>query len=338
MTDDPLAGDDPLVATETYQPADPETVIEGGGRVSLNRDIAEVPQPLRPLALGEFLALEIPERKMLLGPIIAEQAIAMLFGPRGCGKTHVALGIGSAVATGTDFLRWQAPAPRRVLYIDGEMPAAALKERLEAATGRVVNPGQARQNLKILAADVRRDGLPDLSTPAGRKAFAPILDGFDLLILDNISTLCRSGKENEAEGWGDLQGWALEQRRAWRSVLFLHHAGKGGDQRGTSKREDVMDTVMRMTLPSDYDAKQGARFILDYTKARGMFGEAAESFEASMCDGVWTVRAATSARDEQIIALKTEGCTQREIADEVGCGLATVNRVLKRREAVACGG
>jgi hypothetical protein len=34
-------------------------------------------------------------------------------GARGVGKTRVVHGIGYAVATGTDFLRWQAPRPRR---------------------------------------------------------------------------------------------------------------------------------------------------------------------------------------------------------------------------------
>lgn len=290
----------------------------------------DAPAPLQPLGLADFLALDIPPRRMLLAPIIAEQAIAMLYGPRGCGKTHIALGLGLAVAAGNRFLRWEAPAPRRVLYIDGEMPAVALKERLAAAIIGLPNRSFAELNFQLLAADCRRDGLPDLATTAGREAFAPILEGHDMLILDNISTLCRTGKENEADSWCELQGWALEQRRAGRSVLFLHHAGKGGDQRGTSRREDVMDTVMKLSRPSDYQASEGARFVVEFTKARGIFGDDAESFEANLKDGAWSMRAATCARDERIVELKAEGLSQRDIAKEVGCGPATVNRVLKR--------
>jgi putative DNA primase/helicase len=290
----------------------------------------ETRQPLRPMPLADFLALVIPPRRLLLAPVLPMQAITMLYGPRGCGKTHVAVGIGLAVATGTGFLRWQASEPKRVLYIDGEMPAGALQERLEAAKRKVLNPSFAEQNFEILAADIYRDGLPDLSSVDGREAFAPVLEGFDLVIVDNISTLCRTGKENEAESWGELQGWALAQRRAGRSVLFLHHAGKTGDQRGTSRREDVMDTVMKMSRPQDYKAQEGARFIIEYTKARGFAGDEAEPFEAWLKDGHWTVRDATCARDEAIRALSAEGCSQREIASELGCGLATVNRALKR--------
>ena len=287
-------------------------------------------QPILPVTLGAFLSLTFPTRRMLLAPIIAEQSLNMLFAPRGIGKTHLASAIILAVATGTPFLRWNAPDPRRVLLIDGEMPATVLQERFDAAVAQVMNPSFAREYVSILAADTFRDGLPDLSSAEGQEQLAPHLEGFDLIVLDNLSTLCRFGKENDAESWGPVQGWALQQRRAGRSVLFIHHAGKGGDQRGTSRREDVLDTVMRLRLPDDYEASQGARFILEYTKARGLLGDDAEPFEAWLRDGAWTMRDATCARDERIIALAGEGLKQRDIASEMGCGLATVNRVLKR--------
>jgi putative DNA primase/helicase len=78
----------------------------------------------------------------------------------------------------------------------------------------------------------------------------------------------------------EARKWALAHRRAGRSILFLHHAGKAGAQRGTSKREDVLDTVTALRRPQDYRADQGARFELHYEKARGVFGTDAEPFEA----------------------------------------------------------
>ena len=53
-------------------------------------------------------------------------------------------------------------------------------------------------------------------------------------------------KENDADSWVPVQAWALAQRRAGRSVLFVHHAGKSGLQRGTSRKEDVLDTVIAL--------------------------------------------------------------------------------------------
>ncbi|MCC6780468.1 MAG: AAA family ATPase, partial [Hyphomicrobiales bacterium] len=87
---------------------------------------------LRLLDLAELLALDIKPRGMVLDPIIPERGMAMLYAARGIGKTHVALGIAHAVATGSRFLTWRAPRPRRVLLIDGEMPAVTLRERLQA--------------------------------------------------------------------------------------------------------------------------------------------------------------------------------------------------------------
>jgi len=42
--------------------------------------------------------------------------------------------------------------------------------------------------------------------------------------------------------------------------LDRFRAKAGGQQRGTSKGEDVMDSVIALKRPDDYTAKQGARF------------------------------------------------------------------------------
>src|ERR1700704_5475076 len=80
--------------------------------------------------------------------------------------------------------------------------------------------------------------------------------------------------------WLPVQSWALRHRRLGRAVAMLHHAGKGGGQRGTSRREDVLDTVVSLRRPSDYSPDQGARFEVHFEKARGFHGQAAQPFEA----------------------------------------------------------
>ena len=80
------------------------------------------------ISVREFLAKEIKPRAMLLDPIIPEQGLAMLYSRRGIGKTHVALGMAVAVASGSKFLRWTAPNQNRVLYIEGELPSSLLQK------------------------------------------------------------------------------------------------------------------------------------------------------------------------------------------------------------------
>jgi putative DNA primase/helicase len=86
--------------------------------------------PLRIVTAAELLTMQIPPRDYALAPVLPMPGLAMLYGPRGTGKTYVALSIALAIASGGTALRWQAPSPRGVLYVDGEMPAGQLQERL----------------------------------------------------------------------------------------------------------------------------------------------------------------------------------------------------------------
>ena len=78
----------------------------------------------------ELMVADLPERESLLDPILSSNTLALLYGPRGLGKTFVALGIAWAAASGASFLGWTASRPHRVLYIDGEMAATDMKQRL----------------------------------------------------------------------------------------------------------------------------------------------------------------------------------------------------------------
>jgi putative DNA primase/helicase len=218
---------------------------------------------------------------MLLSPILPERSLAMLYAPRGIGKTQLGLSVGLAVAGGADILRWSAPRPRRVLYIDGEMPVVALQERLKVlALG--MDRGIPNENFKILAAD-NVDGGINLGTEEGQRSIEPPLDGLDLLILDNLSTLCPTRSESASDAWTPIQEWLLGLRRRGISVLFIHHAGNNGRQRGTSRREDALDTVIALRRPDDYSPEQGARFQVHFEKLRNRVAPAASvPFEASL--------------------------------------------------------
>src|ERR1700674_5607175 len=137
------------------------------------------PPRLRLLDLAELFTLDIKPRGMVLDPVIPERGIAMLYAARGIGKTHVALSIAHAVACGTPLLTWRAPRPRRVLLVDGEMPAVALRERLQAAvagSGVVPAPGM----LTVLAGDLVDGGIGNLAGRAEQGELDALLGGFEL--------------------------------------------------------------------------------------------------------------------------------------------------------------
>jgi hypothetical protein len=276
----------------------------------------------------ELLSREFPRRELMLSPWLPSKGLAMLFAERGIGKTWVGLNIAHAVAGGGSFLKWQSTIPRRVCYIDGEMPAGTLKDRY-ANIVTAADFDAPEVNFRLVAADLQPDGLPDLADPAAQRFYDGVIADADLIIIDNLSTVCRSIRENEADSWGPVQEWCLRQRAAGKSVLLIHHAGKGGGQRGSSKKEDVLDTVVSLKRRINYDPSQGARFDVWFTKARGFFGEDAEPFEASLVDGKWAVcEIASDDSTETIRKLKASGSTIREIAERLGMSKSAVERRL----------
>jgi hypothetical protein len=291
--------------------------------------------PLRPLNLAEFLALELPPRRLMLAPWLSEKAIAMIYSPRGIGKTLFSLSVGYAVASGSRFLGWTAAEPRRVLFVDGEMSAGEMQHRLAAIVAGV-EAEAAADNFRMLSADASANGLPDLAAREGQRVLDDAIDDAELIVLDNISTLVRAGKENEAESWAAVQDWALAHRRAGRSLLFVHHAGKGGAQRGTSKREDVLDTVIALRRPVDYMPTQGARFEVHFEKARGFHGADAQLFEAryEVRDGaaMWTRTAITDAELRRVADAIGGGLSVREAGKALEMPKSKVQRLKDRAE------
>lgn len=285
----------------------------------------------------DFMALQFPPRENLLAPWLPQQGLAMLYAARGLGKTHFSLGVAYAVASGGDFLGWKAPRPRGVLFLDGEMPGAVLQERIaRIAASSDLEPSAP---FRILTPDLQPSGMLDLSQPQDQLELVPHLEGIDLVIVDNIATLCRSGRENEGESWMPVQEWALLQRAAGRSVLFIHHAGKGGGQRGSSRKEDVLDTVINLRHPGDYTPDQGAMFEVHFEKARGIYGEDTKPFEAQLTtkpDGLqaWTIKALEESTAEKVVALLKEGLSQVEVAEILGINKSNVSRAKKKAEAL----
>jgi putative DNA primase/helicase len=285
------------------------------------------------IGLERFLKMNIPPRTMMLTPWLPTQGLAMVHAPRGTGKTRMVHGVAYAIGTGSGFLRWTAPQPKRVLLLDGEMPAATLQEMLRATTQASQRSLPEPDFFRIAAADLAPDGLPDLANPAAQQFYADIVADADLVVGDNLSTLCRSLKENDADSWTPVQSWALSLRRAGKSLLWIHHDGKSGNQRGTTRKEDVLDTVIALRRPPDYLAEQGARFEVHFEKSRGFHGPDAEPFETRLLGDQWAISPIKTGDDLATIqALRKQGLSIRDIADRTGIPKSTVQDRLNGEE------
>jgi len=290
--------------------------------------------------LNQFLSLTLPKRGYLLEPIIKEKSIAMIHAIPGIGKTFLALEIALAIACGGKALKWHAKKPQKVLYIDGEMGAEDIQYRLQKQL--IDKDTTYFDNLRIITHDMDEEiSLPCLSTKEGQQIINDNLEGVKLIIFDNMSSLFFSINENEAESWTPIQRWIIELKRRGISTLFIHHSGKNNSQRGTSRKEDIMDVILSLKKPSDYSGKDGASFEVNFKKARHVCGDDVEPFEANLSlngDAKWEIQSiqkkrTTSSEDvEEIIRLKEEGLSLREIELKTGKSKSRVQRILKENE------
>lgn len=287
---------------------------------------------LEALTVEEFVAADLPERKLLMGPWLPVGGAAMIFGPAGVGKTQLALSIAMAVATGSSLLGWPVPEPRKALFIDGEMNPSDIQHRLAARyEAKGLDPDGRLLILSALLQSRDQEFL-NLAKAEHQQYLDPLLAEADLVVVDNLSSLMSADgtTENDAESWNAVHTWMMTLRARQKAVLFVHHAGKSGDQRGTSRRIDALDTVLKLT---DMAGNEGCELKVEFVKKRGFYGRDAEPFIARM--STLPSRKITWSRSPLDLAqefrdLKQQGWTLQRIADRHGVNKSTVFRSLKQ--------
>jgi len=301
---------------------------------SLHRRLLHNPAPPpEPISASGLLLTDLPPRPAILAPLLQEASLNLLYGPRGLGKTYVAMAIAWAAASGTSFLGWQASGSHRVVYVDGEMAASDMKQRLAAF-------GPPPDSLEFILADLSgRRRLPDLAEWAGQETLWKACGKSwpDVLVLDNLSSLA-GYRANDPDPWIRMQRFCLMLRRAGVAVVIVHHANKQGGQRGTSQKEDVLDLVLAMRRPADYTQSQGARFELHVEKARGLAGPALEPIEVQLSlapDGPihWQWGPLAEQDLDRVMALLRQGLNPNQIARELGFSKSKAYRLRDQAEA-----
>lgn len=288
------------------------------------------------MSSSEFLSLRIKPRAYYLKPWLRSGSLAMIYAQRGIGKSFLCIIIALCITRKLDLGNWQAGEPAPVLYIDGEMAAEELQDRfrlLSACLPPEIAP------LHILSAESMQGNgwpTPNLADSKWREALYSFLKEsfYRVLILDNIASLTPGIPENEKESWDEINRWLLSLRWNGMAVILVHHAGKSGDQRGTSGREDNLDIVIRLSRPAGYRPEDGARFDCEFTKARGVYGDSATPFSIHLVgcqDGnlTWGAESAGAQTRQLIIALLGNGIPQREIPGLLGVQRAWVSKVKK---------
>lgn len=299
---------------------------------------------LRSMPLGDFLCLDLPRDTPLLGEVITRGSTGMLSAPRGLGKSLLSLTMGYAVAAGKSVRPWGKGIAAVVVYLDGEMHASTLQKRLRQLQRRDTDPATqelAKANLHIINRHLASDVIGYIDDEEGQHRIEALLpEGCALLIIDNLSAWTGNGRE-DASSFAPIKKWLGRLRAQGIAVLMVHHTGKrGGDQRGTSVHEDMLDYSILLSPDKRAKPRNGTCFQVQHTKLRELHPDLPELFRVAITteDGVMGYRyeeqeTENLVRDAEIAALLDKGLTGQEIAAMIEVSASTVSRAKARIEA-----
>jgi hypothetical protein len=258
-----------------------------------------------------WLSRDLPRPVAVLGEVICASTRMLLGGPTGVGKTHLAMAVAGAIATGRGFLHWLGPArPLTALYIDGEMARDLMQDRVRDLHRRMGKPDFSHFHV------LSREDFPamqGLNTPEGQEFILAMVERINpgVVFLDNRMSLTVGDMKDEIT-WTDTMPLCLALTRRKTAQVWIDHTGYDGSHiYGSSVKEWQMDVVALLEAgPEQPDIDVSIK--LRFTKARRRRQETREDFTSgkiTLSKDEWSW-----APDEPGIARKTS--KGRPMSDE----------------------
>jgi AAA domain len=215
-----------------------------------------------------LLQIAVPPREPIVGGWFKQGDLGFIYGARGLGKTWLAMLLARKCAEGGSVADWNIHKPRRVLYVDGEMPLDGIRERDVALSSAAADGMFYLQHEALFQLTGK---VLNLTNPTAQAAILEKCqrDGIEILFLDNLSCLFSGIKENDADAWERVLPWLLDLRRSRIAVVFIAHAGRNGFMRGTSRREDAAFWMIYLAEAQEAgEVQTGAKFVARFVKNR----------------------------------------------------------------------
>lgn len=199
---------------------------------------------------GDERGVELVPPARLIGPMV-KPSLCLLHGAAGSAKTFLSLGLAVHLAAGVDFLDWEVPEPRQVVYIDGEIGRATVQRRIsDLIFGHGLDEELIAGNLIVEGFDRQDTPIPWLDEPG----FIGVIEKYPdvkLIIADNVRTLTRPDfDENTVEAWAGVNDTLKALRAAGVSALVNHHGNRSGGYNGSAAQETLVDLAVGIKLHS----------------------------------------------------------------------------------------
>jgi AAA domain len=240
------------------------------------------------LLLSSWLKLKLPLRDYLLGDIMSTTSRWIIYGETGVGKTLFGMDMSGAIASGRGMLNWAGSGvKRRVMYLDGELPAETFKERMEIVARQYGPDIELYGYCRDILGD---DDMPPLNKPEGVKWLEKECRTIqpEVIVFDSIMCLL-TGNMAEEESWAPITPMLRQISQQRCAQIWLHHTGHDTSKGfGTKTREWQMDTVLSLTK----DAQNDEHLLMEFKKARLRTPDTRAQFESLKItceEGGWAI-------------------------------------------------
>jgi KaiC/GvpD/RAD55 family RecA-like ATPase/predicted transcriptional regulator len=244
-----------------------------------------------------FAEEEFPEVESYLDPWLQSESIIMVSGWRGVGKSLFVMTLLDALTKGGKFGEWEVMKPVPVLWYEGEMQSGLTQRRVRQSLQR---PDDRKELAWILnRAQLLREGHETgliTNDEFRNRLLNKILElGIKVVALDNLSCLTSDIEENSKKEFDSVNQWLLRLRALGVTVIFVHHTGKKGEQRGTSSHEDAIDISIVLEAKgkdgaADFDVKfEKVRSIETLEDRRKIFPARRMTFQSENGEYGWSV-------------------------------------------------
>ena len=224
------------------------------------------------IGFNERAAQELGPTEYLLSPWMRHPSLSMIYAPYGHMKSYFSMGLAYCISRKISFLGFSAPRERSVTYFDGELGDRDIHERCN----QIQNGFRAECKRELFYIQTPQEcggAMWNLADPDGQEMYTRLARHDDVIIIDNILTCSAplDGRDDDVKQWRRIQDWAIARKNYGQSVIFVHHAGKSGQQIGTSMRENIMDYILTIKkVPTSHE--QSESFAVKFDKLRNYFG------------------------------------------------------------------